>query len=183
MSELKWPKRIETSRLILRELIDEDIDFVYHHFSNEDVCRYLYDEEPLTHQDEAMDIIKWYSDFEFKDHCRWGIELKKTGKLIGTCGFHCLDSKNKIVELGYDLSKDDWRNGYMSEALDSALGVAFNNMQINRVQAFVFTENEGSCKLLEKLGFTREGTIRDKHLYKGRYYDHFCYSLLSNERI
>jgi ribosomal-protein-alanine N-acetyltransferase len=182
MSELKWPKRIETNRLILRELKETDIEFVFHHFSNEDVCRYLYDEEPLTRHVEAMEIIRWYSDFELIDHCRWGIELKKTGTLIGTCGFHCLDGKNKIVEIGYDLNKDYWRHGYMTEALNQALGVAFNNMNINRIQAFVYTGNEGSYKLLESLGFMREGTVRDKHFYNGQYYDHFCYSLLANER-
>lgn len=181
MNDTKWPNRLETDRLVLRELNEADHAFIYHHFSNEDVCRYLYDEEPLTHPDEAMDIIKWYEDFEYKDHCRWGIELKETGKLIGTCGFHCLDIKNKIVEVGYDLSKDSWGNGFMSEALNAAIAVAFNNMKLNRIQAFVYTGNKASYKLLESLGFLREGTIRDKHLFRGWYYDHYCYSLLADK--
>lgn len=66
----------------------------------------------------------------------------------------------------------------MAEALETAINVAFDNLQINRIQAYIYTDNEGSYKLLEKLKFMPEGVIRDKHLYRGKYYDHYCYSLL-----
>lgn len=181
MREIKWVKKLETNRLILRELKEEDIDFVYNHFSNEDVCKYLFDEEPLAQREEALEIINWYKDFELKDHNRWAIELKESGRLIGTCGFHCLDRKNNIVEIGYDLNKDYWGRGYMTEALKVSIDVAFNNMQLNRIQAFVYIGNEGSYKLLEKLKFIREGIIRDKHLFRGKYYDHYCYSLIAGD--
>lgn len=182
MNNQKWSKRIETSRLILRELKEEDANFIFSHFSDEDVCRYLYDEEPLERLEEALDIISWYKDFETKDHCRWAIEHKQSGNLIGTCGFHNLDRKNNIVELGYDLNKDYWGQGYMLEALEVVVDQAFSNMAINRIQAFVYTGNPGSYRLLEKLHFHQEGVIREKHLFRGKYYDHYCYSLLTNDR-
>lgn len=181
MEEFKWTKRLETNRLILRELQVEDIDFIFNHFSNENVCQYLFDEEPLTKRDEALEIINWYKDFELKNRSRWGIELKDNGKLIGTCGFHCLDRRNNIVEIGYDLSKNYWRQGYMTEALKIAIDVAFNNMHVNRIQAFVYIENVSSYKLLEKKKFIREGIIREKHFFRGKYYDHYCYSLLKRD--
>ena len=69
----------------------------------------------------------------------------------------------------------------MIEALEAILDVAFNHMRLNRIQAFVYTGNEGSCKLLEKLEFTQEGIAREKNLYRGKYYDHYCYSLLDRD--
>lgn len=181
MNELKWVKRLETNRLILRELTEDDIDFVYNHFSDEHVCKYLFDEESLGEREEALDIINWYKDFELKDHSRWAIELKENNRLIGTCGYHCLDRRNNIVEIGYDLNKDYWKQGYMTEALKAIIDVGFNNMKLNRIQAYVYIDNEGSYKLLEKNKFIREGVIREKHLFRGKYYDHYCYSLLAKD--
>lgn len=181
MNKSKWVKKLETDRLILRELNEEDIDFIYNHFSNEDVCKYLYDAEPLKQHEEALEIINWYKDFEIKNHSRWGIVLKESNILIGTCGYHFLDRINKIVEIGYDLNKDFWGQGYMTEALKEIIDVAFTNMQLNRIQAYVYIENIASFKLLEKLKFIREGVIRDKHLFRGNYYDHYCYSLLAKD--
>jgi len=175
---MEWPPRIETRRLILRELTDQDVDFIYAHFSDEDVCRFLFDEEPVRSAEEAMGIINWYKDAGSKDHFRWGLELKENGHLIGTCGFHFLDRKNNEAEIGYDLSRQYWRQGFMHEALGAILDIAFSHMKLNRIQAFVYTGNEGSCRLLEKLMFTQEGIARDKNLFRGRYYDHYCYSLL-----
>lgn len=176
-----WIPRIETKRLIMRELKDSDIDFVFRHFSNEDVCQYLLDEEPFTKIEEAQKLIDMYRDSATKTWNRWGMELKTTGELIGTVGFHQMDKTNKIIEIGYDLAKAHWRKGYASEALNEALNVVFNHMGFNRVQAFIYVENVGSYSLLESMNFKREGVIRDKHLFKGQYYDHFCYSLLTKE--
>ncbi|MTI71877.1 MAG: GNAT family N-acetyltransferase [Firmicutes bacterium] len=181
MNKYKWVKKLETDRLILRELKKEDMDFVYNHFSNEDVCKYLLDNEPLKKRGEALEIINYYKDFEAKDHSRWGIVLKESNILLGTCGFHRLDRKNNIIEIGYDLNKSYWGQGYMTEALKEIIYVAFTNMQLNRIQAYVYIENIASYKLLEKLKFIREGVIRDKHLFRGNYYDHYCYSLLAKD--
>ncbi len=181
MTKNKWSLNIETKRLKLRPLNNGDADFVFAHFSNEDVCRYLFDEEPLGQPEEALDLIGFYHDFESKDNCRWALEHKESGKVIGTCGFHILDRKNNIIEMGYDLNKAYWGQGYMQEALEASIEQAFNSMSINRIQAFVYTGNPGSCRLLEKLHFQQEGIIREKHLFRGEYYDHYCYSLLSRD--
>lgn len=69
----------------------------------------------------------------------------------------------------------------MSEALTAAIDSGFNNMGLNRIQAFVSLENTASCRLLERLGFEREGIFREKHFFQGEYYDHYIYSLLKKE--
>lgn len=109
------------------------------------------------------------------------LERKSDNAFLGTCGFHCIDLDNNICELGYDLSPEYWSNGYMTEALGAILAFIFENTEMNRVQAFVHTENARSCRLLERNGFSREGIFRDKHFFRGKYYDHFMYSLLRRE--
>jgi len=104
-----------------------------------------------------------------------------TNELMGTCGFHCWDKVNNIAEVGYDLEKKFWEKGYMKEGLKKIIKFGFSEMSLNRIQAYISLDNEASYKLLESLGFKREGIIRDKHLYRVKYYDHYCYSLLRRE--
>jgi len=63
-------KTLETSRMILRKMNDDDLEFVFKHFSNEDVCRYLYDNEPLKTKKQAQGIIDVYKEPDDKDHNR-----------------------------------------------------------------------------------------------------------------
>ena len=95
----------------------------------------------------------------------------------------CADSglTNNIAEIGYDLWHEYWGQGYMKEALISAIESGFTNMGLNRINAFVALENINSIKLLEKLGFKNEGVYRDKHLFRGKYYDHYSFSLLKRD--
>jgi ribosomal-protein-alanine N-acetyltransferase len=175
MNTKKVYPELQTQRLILREMNVKDAEFVFKHFSNEKICEYLYDEDVFTSMDEALELIESYSNPEGKQHNRWGIVRKKDNSLIGTCGFHCWDGVNHIAEIGYDLWHECWGQGYMSEALEVVIESGFQNMSLNRIQAYVALENDNSARLLEKIGFKKEGIIRDKHLYHGKYYDHYCY--------
>ncbi|MBN2533716.1 MAG: GNAT family N-acetyltransferase [Spirochaetales bacterium] len=175
-------KELETNRLFLRRFKKEDINFIYTHFSNKDVSKYLYDSEPPGNIDEANCILEWCMDFNSERHIRWCILLKKGLKPIGTCGFHNYDIQNNSAEIGYDLSNIYWNKGYMSEALKKMLLYGFDDLCLNRIYACVYVENIRSNKLLEKSGFTLEGIIRDKHLFRGKYYDHNLFSLLKRER-
>jgi len=69
----------------------------------------------------------------------------------------------------------------MTEALTEVLLFGFKEMKLNRIQAITFPENLGSVRVLEKLGFQKEGTLREWGYFKGRYQDVYCYSLLRRE--
>lgn len=175
--------QIETERLILRSLETSDLAFIYRHFSDPDVCRFLYDAEPFESEQEALDLISGYNNPNQKSLCRWAIVWKETGEVAGTCGFHLWDHENKTVELGYDLSRLFWGKGIAVEAVNAVLDHAFANWDVNRIQAFIAVENAQSVRAIEKLGFTREGVVRDKHFFRGQFYDHFLYSMLKRERV
>ncbi len=172
---------LKTKRLTLRELTLQDTDFIFKQFSDEDVSKYLYDAEPLMKREEAEEIITWYQNPEGKRQNRWGITNNEDGVIMGTCGYHNWDKTNNIAEIGYDLAVDFWGQGIMYEALVAVLDNGFGNMGLNRIQAFVAVDNKRSTGILEKLGFKCEGIIRDKHLFRGNYYDHYCFSLLKKE--
>jgi ribosomal-protein-alanine N-acetyltransferase len=177
---LNWDS-IETPRLILRGLDDSDVEFIYKQFSDEFVCKYLYDAEPFSNLSEAKQLIDQFSNEKNKTITRWILIEKSTNHKIGTCGYHFWDNENNSIEVGYDIMKEYCNKGIMKEALIAIINIAFYKKGLNRIQAFVSIENIASYRLLEKLGFKREGIIRDKHYFRGKYYDHFCYSLLKKE--
>lgn len=172
---------LETERLVLRYLNRDDLEFVYKHFSDPNVCRYLLDENPVSTTAEAEEIINEYLDPVGKTHNRWGIVLKSNKTLVGTCGFHKWDLSHKRAEVGYDLGPDFWGQGIMKEALSEAFRHGFTQMDLNRIDALVYAENERSTGLLTALGFRQEGVLREYFLQAGRYYDHAIYSLLRSE--
>ena len=175
-------EELQTDRLLLRKIFFEDIDFIFNHFKDEEVCRYMVDNEPISTMDEAEEIIKWsHSNESNPNNNRWLILLKNSNKPIGTIGFHRWDRNNNIAEIGYDLSKLYWKQGLMNEAMRTVLKFGFQKMQLNRIQAFVHIENIASYNILKRNGFHTEGIIRDMYLYRGRYHDHYAMALLSKD--
>jgi ribosomal-protein-alanine N-acetyltransferase len=172
---------LESDRLLLRTMALDDTAFVFKHFGDPDVHRYLVDEEPVTNEDGAKEIVEWASNPQDISCTRWVIRLKETDQPVGTCGFHNWDQTNNRVEIGYDLAKSHWRQGISHEALGVMIASGYERMGINRIEAFVHLENVGSYRLLKKLGFHLEGIVRDKHLFRGEYYDHYCFSLLRSD--
>ena len=132
---------------------------------------------------EAEQMISGYQN-EIRDQngMRWGIVLKESGKLIGTCGFHAISDYHKRIETGYDLNRHYWGKGFMSEALSLIIDHAFTVSDVNRIEAFVETPNTASRALLEKLGFKLEGLLREHEMCRGNLIDIQILSLLRKDR-
>jgi ribosomal-protein-alanine N-acetyltransferase len=172
---------LDTPRLCLRPLEMNDADFIFQHFSDPQVAQYLLDEAPLTSRDQALELIEFYQRPAESNYNRWGVLHKADGKLIGTCGFHRWDTRRHHAEIGYDLSPNYWGKGLMVEAVRAALNYGFGRLALNRVEALVYVRNPQSARVLEKLGFTREGVLREYFYLNQQYYDHAIYSLLRRE--
>ncbi len=173
---------LETERLILRQMTLEDTDFVFQHFGDAAVSQYLMDEPPLTEYDQAREIIQFFCEPEEKTHNRWLMVRKSDHRSIGTCGFHKWDKRYFRAEIGYDLSPSFWGQGYMIEALRAVIASGFEHMRLNRIEALVYIENDRSTQLLRRLGFKQEGVLRDYFYLDGKFYDHYLFALLQNER-
>lgn len=112
---------------------------------------------------------------------KWGIQLKGKEKLIGTIGFQEWSSEHKKANVSYALFPEYWNKGYATEAVHEAISYGFNELQYNRIGAIVFTQNSGSIALLSKLGFKKEGTLREYLYQNGIPFDTYVYSLLRGE--
>lgn len=158
-------RELQSERLLLRKLADQDVSDVFEIYSDPEVMLYFDDRYAFKELSEAEQMISGYHDaIHDKTGMRWGIVLKDSGKLIGTCGFHAISDYHKRIEIGYDLNRNYWGNGFMSEALPLIIDYAYNISDVNRVEAFVETPNKASRSLLEKLGFRLEGILREHEM-------------------
>ncbi|WP_066320755.1 GNAT family N-acetyltransferase [Bacillus sp. FJAT-29814] len=172
---------LETKRVKLIEITQHHVDSLFEIFSSEEVTRF-YGSERFTLPAEAVKLIDMFQkNYLDKRGIRWGIKLKENQKIIGTLGLNGLQLKNKRAEIGYELHPNYWRNGYVSEALQEVLSFSFEKLDLYRIGAVVFPENEPSLKLLEKFGFAKEGLLRGYIQQDGEVHDTYTLSLLKPE--
>ena len=175
-------KELESDRLMLRQITSQDASELYEIYSNKEVMLYFDDRGAFESMLEAEEMAKGYEEgLKNKWEIRWGIVLKETGKLIGTCGFHAISDYDKRVEVGYDLNREYWGQKIMTEALSLIFSFAFDVSDVNRIEAFVEPPNTGSRVLLEKLGFTLEGTLRQHEMCRGELIDIQILGLLRDD--
>ncbi|GAA5162131.1 GNAT family protein [Viridibacterium curvum] len=111
----------------------------------------------------------------------WSVFEKEQGRLIGSCSVYARNQSFRSAMCGYELSPDVWGRGFMSEAVSSMLSFGFSSLQLNRVGAGTATENLRSVKFLERLGFVREGVMRQYWYANGAFHDAYSYSLLAED--
>lgn len=169
---------LETDRLQLREITHEDAQNIYDCFSNAKVTRY-YGQDTLTTIEQAHQFVEIFEkNYKEKRGIRWGIQIKGTKTLIGTIGFNVWSPKHKRAEIGYEIHPDHWRKGYATEAVSKVVSYGLEELELTRIGAIVFIDNKPSNDLLQKLGFEKEGILRNYMYQNGIPHDTNVYSLL-----
>ena len=181
MTETSTFPNLETNRLILRKLADEDTRFIFHHFSDPQVTQFLMDEPPVEKIEEAKAIVDFYRNPESRRCNRWVIFRKADLRPVGTCGFHKWDQAHLRAEIGYDLAPDCWGQGFMTETLHTIIRHGFERMKLHRIDALVYVENFRSIAVLQKMGFKQEGILRDYFHLGDAFYDHLFFGLLHQD--
>ena len=103
--------------------------------------------------------------------------------MIGLIGLHTWEHHHRRAELGYDMAVSRWGQGVASEAAGAVIEYGFTAMKLHRIQAHTIADNHRSVRLLERLGFQREGTPREHSLEDDlAFHDSAVYSLLSSGR-
>jgi ribosomal-protein-alanine N-acetyltransferase len=171
---------LETPRLTLRPVTPEDIPFIHKLFSRSETNLYSgYDD--ITTFAEAEQMYETALKPSFPTHFKVVAELKKTGESVGMIGIYYYSKENRRAELGYDLLKEHWGKGLMTEAVEEVLRYAFEELRLNRVEATTDSENGASNKVLERTGFTLEGRLRERHSYNDGYHDELFFGLLVSD--
>jgi [ribosomal protein S5]-alanine N-acetyltransferase len=169
---------INTSRLSLRSISAADVDDFYTIYSNLEVMRY-WSTPPLANKDAASKLINEIRDgFERRELLKWGIALLTDDTLIGTVTLFHPDFTHRRADIGYALGRAHWRQGYMHETLRAVLDYAFSVLDLHRIEADVDPRNTASVRILERLGFQREGYLRERWQVNGEVQDSLFYGLL-----
>lgn len=149
---------IETDRLTLRKVSMDDINDIYNIYSSVEVCKF-YDVEPFTEIEQAeKHIQRWLNFFAEQKKIRFTLDYNH--KIIGTCGLYLINAFHKRACLGYELLPEYWGQGFASESIPAMLQNAVNYYGLQRIQAEVLPENIASHKLLNNIGFTKEGLLK-----------------------
>ena len=112
----------------------------------------------------------------------FAIHKKKDDQLIGYCMIAYIDNYHKKCNFGISLGeKTEWGKGYGKEVLREIIRYCFEDLDMNRIGAEIYSHNERSIKLFEKAGFKKEGVLRQSVLKKGKYLDEYVYGLLRED--
>lgn len=174
-------KEITTQRLYLRKMEVLDSPSLFKIWSDPDVTKFM-NIAHFTHEGQAIEMIEILEKLAHVNQAiRFSMIELKSNEIIGTCGFNSIDIENAKAEIGYDIAKVYWGRGYAPEGIDALLSYAFETLELNRIEAKVEPANVNSIKVLQKLNFTFEGTLRQYEKSKGNYIDINMYSLLKTD--
>jgi len=174
---------LETKRLILRPTSMNDAEQMYAGWASDpEVTKYMTWQPHADIEVTKAILAEWAKESERPDYYHWGIVLKETGLIAGTCGTLGVNEKHQSAELGYCLSRTYWGKGYMSEAVAAMIGHLFNTVGLNRISSFHYPENIASGRVMEKCGMTFEGIQRQAYYHElYGFVDIVCYAILRSD--
>ena len=173
--------KINSERLQIRNLKNSDLSDFYFYRSNPDVTKY-----------QGFDVFTMEQSKEFiqgqlkkfgkaGEWVQYGIENKKTGRLIGDCAIKLDQNDIRITEIGITISHTEQKNGYAKESLIAILNFLFSINNFHRVTEIVDAENIASIQLLKSVGFKQEGHFIENIFFKGKWGSEFQFAMLKSE--
>lgn len=173
---------IHADRLVLRPLKPEDAQALLAIFSDQEVMRY-WNTAPWTSLDDARGFIRESTRAaECQESLVLGIVLQATGQVIGKCMLFNYDPGSKRAEIGFGIGHPYWGQGFVSEAGRALLTYGFDTLGLRRIEAEIDPRNISSGRTLERLGFVKEGLLRQRWEINGVVSDSALYGLLSSDR-
>jgi [ribosomal protein S5]-alanine N-acetyltransferase len=172
---------LESPRLVLCEYDVKYVDDIFAVRGDPEVQ--LYNSEPHKSKQETLEFIQEELEaYRQKHEIIWAIKLKETERVIGCVSMFDWDHHHRRAQIGYDLAKDCWGMGLAQEAIREVLRFGFTSMSLNRIEIWTSSANAASLRLAERLGFTREATLRRRILEDdGDFHDGTIYGLLRSE--
>lgn len=171
---------LHTDRLLLRPFTEADTDDIFSLMSNPRVLRY-WDAPPWQDHAQADRFIARCKSAAEQGVVPLAIVRSIDGMFIGWCSLHDVDLEFRSASLGFCLNESAWGQGFATEAASALLGWAFNTLDLIRVQSETDTRNVAPNRVLGKLGFLREGTLRENCIVNGEVSDSWIYGLLRRE--
>ncbi len=172
---------LTTPRLILRPLTEADVPALFTIFSHPEVMRY-WSYPALSDIAQAQEMLqRIQASYREGSAVRLGIERRCDGVVVGTCALFNFHAASRRAEIGYALAREAWGAGVMHEALTALVTHAFTALALHRLEADIDPRNTASARTLERLGFQKEGHLRERWIVDGEISDTAWYGLLRRE--
>jgi len=157
------------------------VDALHKVFADPAVMRY-WSSPPLADKAAAKALLHEIRDYFVSGELyQWGIALADADRVIGTVTLAHIDRPHRRASVGFALATSAWGQGYATEAVTRLIEHAFDDLELHRLEADVDPRNEPSLGLLERLGFRREGLLRERYHLAGEVQDSVMMGLLRTE--
>lgn len=167
---------LETERLLLRPVSISDAEAMYEYASDEETTKYIFPKHA-----SLMDTKQSIANYFLKEPLgKYSIVLKTNNKMIGTIDLR-LEKDQPVAEIGFVLNKAYWGKGLVVEAGKALIALAFEELNLVRVFAYHDIRNLQSKRVQEKLGMTKEGTLRDFREHKGEIVTFNLYAMTAKD--
>lgn len=161
---------------LLRDIIHANPQQLFELYSHPEVVRYI-DMPPLHSIHDAQKYIFNAADmFDKQQKVVWAIYDKEQKNLVGIIRLYAINKEHHFADIGFELNRNYWGKGIISECLQTVLHFLFTQIQFKRIEAQTFVGNDRSIKLLERLGFVREGRLQQNFLINSQYEDSYMYA-------
>lgn len=172
---------IETERLIFRKMVIDDADDILKIYGDPKVAEYDWF-EPFETTEMALKLISHVSkEFEEGEEITWGVVRREDEAFIGYCCLGDFEEDARRSEIGYGLRSDEWNKGYGTEVVKALAKFGFEEMNLNRIEAFITPGNDASIRILKKVGFIQEGIVRERDLIKGKLEDGVILAMIRSD--
>lgn len=181
---MKFPEQfpvLQTERLLLRETEERDAEGVFAMESDAIAMRY-WNTPPMQHLEQAQaSVQRAMSHFANRVGLRWSVVRRKDDLFLGHVSLFHMSEQCAVAEIGYGLDRSYWGQGYMHEALTAVVDYAFGTLGARRLEADTHPGNEASLRALARLGFQREGLLRERWRVGDEISDAVLLGLLARE--
>ena len=175
--------RMVGGRVALRPYRDADADALLALYGDPEVTRW-WSHEPWSDRQQALDYLeRMRRDRLRNEFYPWAITLNTDDVLIGTAALYEIDHTHQRGMIGYSLSPSMQGRGYAADALRLLIDFAWNSLDLQRIEADTDPENGASRRLLERLGFVLEGSMRKRWFVHGAWHDTSWYGLLREDYV
>ena len=178
---LTAPPSIDSARLQVRLVGESDLAALMAVNGDDDVTRYL----PYATWKSLPDAEAWFKRMAAIQATGMALQFvvveKSTGIAVGTCLLFRYDEASARAELGFVLGRAHWGKGYMREAIAGLIDRAFGPMALRRLEAQIDPRNASSRNLLQRLGFVKEGLLRERWMDGAEVSDSELFGLLRRE--
>lgn len=173
---------LRTPRLFLREFSVEDFEAVHAYASDPEVVEFL-PWGPNTEQDSRDFLSNTVKSaaVEPRDDYVLGVVQRSDDRLVGAVGLHLAHADDHMAMIGYVYHRDAWGKGYATEAARSMVSFGFEVLHLDRLWAGCDPENYASAMVLEKVGMSLEGHLRQDTRVRGRLRDSLIFGVLADE--